>query len=482
MFKAFFKDSLIYMIPSFLTRGLSIILVPLYTRVLSPADYGSLDLLLVFAALINLTVAFEISQGLARFYTGKQDIEQKKAYVSTALWFTIGCYSLFSLVAIIYNHQLSLMVMSREGFESVFLIGVAYIWVNGIFSLIHNQFRWDLRSKKFVETSLISTFTSIAISVWLAYFMSWGIEGLLYGMLAGASIGCAYGVWHLRQTFQPQFDTEKLKRMLFFSAPLIPSGIAVFLSMYIDRLMINHFLSIDDVGMYGIAFRLAGTVGLVMIGFGSALTPLIYKHYREKDTPRQMANIFRTFIVMALIAYLFLSLFSQEILYLLTTPSYYSAAPLVIMLVPAILLSRMYIFAPGTSIANKTHIILWINIMGAILNVIFNWIFIPLIGLQGAAVGTLLGYSCVFSTYMIFSQRYYPVPHRWLPITSAIIAISILAWGIPLIVLSPSATILLKVVTLALGCAIIVFVRVIHLPELIQALMLVRQKMLILKG
>jgi len=245
--------------------------------------------------------------------------------------------------------------------------------------------------------------------------------------------------------------------------------------MYIDRIMINHFLSLSDVGLYGMAFRLAGVAGLVMVGFRGALTPLIYKHYKEVGTPKQLALIFRIFIAAALIAFLFLSLFSKEILALLTTESYYAAAPLVTILVPAVLLSNMYIFAPGIGIAKKTHFIVWINVAGAMLNIGLNWLFIPLWGLNGAAFATLLGYSCVFSAYMLFSQHYYFVPHNWKVLLAGLVCILILAWGAPLIV---TPFIGIKISALVLGLIAIILTGIIGFSEIIKGLVFVRTKFL----
>jgi len=476
MLQVFLKDSLFYAIPSFFSRGIALILIPLYTRVLSPADYGALDLLLVFASLINLTIALEISQGVARFFSSEPNLESKQRYGQTAFLFTVACYSFFLAVTSLYSEELSLVVMATNKFESEFQIGLFYIWANGIFILVHNQFRWALRSKRYALTSLISSFITAIVSVWLAYFLSWGLKGLLYGMLTGVTVGCLYSLYYLHYLLKFQFDSKKLKDMLAFSSPLVLSGIAVFLSMYIDRIMINHFLSLSDVGLYGVAFRLASVVGLVMVGFRGALTPLIYKHYKEASTPQQLALIFRVFIAIALLFLLLLSLFSQEILELLVTESYYSIAPLMVLLASAILLSNMYIFSPGISIEKKTHLILWVNVVGALLNIMLNWIFIPLWGLSGAAFATLLGYCCSFCMYMMLGQYYYYIPHNWLSLFSGVFVTLALGYGVSLIDLISPFTIVLKILTLILGLVSLVIVRLIFFHELIQLIGLVRKK------
>ena len=265
--------------------------------------------------------------------------------------------------------------------------------------------------------------------------------------------------------------------MLLFSAPLVPSGIAVFVSHYIDRLMINHFLTLGDLGLYGIGFRLSSSVGLVMVGFQGALTPLIYTHYQAPETPRQIAVIFRAFCFFALLLFFGLAIFAKEILWLLTTPEYYSAADVILFLVPAILVSNMYIFAPGIGIAKKTHLTLWINVCGAILNTGFNYLLIPLFGIQGAGAATLMGYIFVFASNVFFSQRFYPVPHEWKSLGKALLVVFVCIFSGRALNFPLLPNILLKIALgLALACALLK-IGLITREELLKAVQAVRGKM-----
>ncbi|GAK60666.1 polysaccharide biosynthesis protein [Candidatus Vecturithrix granuli] len=463
---SFVRDSVVYAIPSMISRGLSIFLVPLYTRVLTPDDYGALDLLTAFASLVNLTVALEVSQGVARYYAGEQNTDRKVVYASSAFWFTVFCYTVFLVVSLFFSSELAILVMGRDGLEVYFQIGVISIGLNGIFYLIQNQFRWELRSRHYAVVSIIVSFVTAGLAVTLAYILKWGLKGLLYGMVGGALVGCIYGLWHLRNSFRFRFQWKRLKEMLLFSAPLVPSGVAVFISHYIDRLMIKHYLSLHEVGLYGIGFRLASVVGLIMVGFQGALTPLVYAHYRDPQTPRQLAQIFRLFLVFALMVFVILSLFAEEILVLMTTRAYYSAAQIVMFLIPAILLSNMYIFAPGIGIAKKTHLILWINLFGAGLNTLFNLLLIPIYGISGAAAATLMGYSCVFVVYMRCSQKFYFVPHEWKRIVIAVILLSGLAYLVPQLSLSTWLVIALKLVGIVAALLVVLLTGLIRMSEL----------------
>ncbi len=436
MLRAFLKDGAIYAIPAFISRGLALFLVPLYTRVLSPADYGSLDLLVVFAGIISLTIALEVSQGVARFYADETDPQRKLLYASSAFWFTLACYSVFAIVALIFTDSLAPLIMGQTGLETAFQIGIAYIWVNGMFYLIQNQFRWELRSRHYAVVSLLMSFVTAGVSVWFAYGLRWGLEGLLLGLVVGSLVGTVLGLWWLRNSFRFRFDVARLREMLVFSTPLVFAGIAVWISLYIDRIMINHFLSIGEVGLYGIGYRLASVAGLVMVGFQSALTPLIYTYYREADTPYQLARIFRLFLFFALLVFLSLTFFATDILRLLVTEPFYGGAVVVVYLVPAILLANMYIFAPGIGIAKKTHFLIWINVGGALLNAALNYFLIPALGIAGAGLATLMGYLAVFTAYMLLSQKFYAVPHQWRIISVAVVFAAVLAWWIPQLAVS----------------------------------------------
>jgi O-antigen/teichoic acid export membrane protein len=175
--------------------------------------------------------------------------------------------------------------------------------------------------------------------------------------------------------------------------------------------------------------------------------------------------------------FLVLTLFAPDILRLLTTEPFYSGAVTVIYLVPAILLGNMYIFAPGISIAKKTHFFIWINVGGAIVNIGLNYVLIPRIGIVGAGLATLLGYSAVFTAHMVLSQRFYPVPHQWCRIGAAVVVAAILAWWIPQLPLDDWLRWGLNSLALAAFAGIALALGLVQLYELRQGLALIKARL-----
>jgi O-antigen/teichoic acid export membrane protein len=430
MFKQFFKDSAIYGLSTFLAKGVSLLLLPFYTRVLTTTDYGIVDILIIFASLVNVTVALEISQAVARFFSDVQTQEEKIAYASTSLWFTLVAYTVFAIISGIYAVPLASFILDSSEHTLVFQIALLFIWSQGLFTLTANQLRWQLQPKHHMIASLCNTVITISSSIFFVLILQLGVVGVIGGQFVGSMAGAVCAFFFARHNYRFVFDWSKLGVMLKFSAPLVPSSVGVIVSMYIDRIAIKQLMTIGDVGVFGIAFRLASPVTLVMTGFRGALMPLVYNYYRNPGTSADIARIFRYFVALALVVFVCISLFSHTILVLLTTPEYYGAAQVVPLLVLSTFLSQMYIFAPGLGIAKKTSIFAFINIAGAFLNTGLNFVLIPMLGIFGAGLATLISSGIVFIVYMVFSQKYYFVPHAWIKLgiaTFLSISVSVLA-------------------------------------------------------
>lgn len=456
MLRAFFRDSLLYSAAGLLSRGISVLLVPLYTRVLSPADYGALDMLMAFGALVNLTVALEVTQGVARYYPEASTPEEKGRIASTALWFTLGAFSLFLAVGAYFAPGLGTLLLDSPERASLVRLSVAGIWAGGLFYFAQSQLRWQLQAARSAAISVLMSVTTAVVSVYLVVVERAGVAGLLWGLLAGSALGAAAGLYLTRASYRYGFDRARLAVMLRFSTPLVPSSIAVFVAMYVDRFAIKELMTLDDVGLYGVGYRLASLAGLLMLGFQGALTPLVFTHYRDPETPGQLARLFRYFVAFALLVVMGLSLFASELLLVFTTPAWVAGAAVVPLLAPAVVLSGMYIFAPGLGIAKRTGGIATITIVGAALNTALNVLLVPRLGIAGAALGSFVSALAVFAAYMVASQRFYPVPHRWGRLALVVLACVVLVAAAPHLRLGLAAGIAAKLgfLVAAVGLAV----------------------------
>lgn len=413
MLKGVLRDSIVYGVASVLTKGLAIFLLPIYTRVLSPADYGAFELLITLGSLANLVVALEITQGLSRYWSEISEPSKRTRLASTCLSFTIIMYMIFLIVGLLGAQQFSILLLGDSRYLLEYKLGISYIAINGVYYLMMNQLRCEMRSKSYALAGVTYALLMLVFTIIYCIWLNLGMVGVMLGQLTAVVFASLLCLWLLRNTFFFQFDIGMLCDMLRFSAPLVPAGLAVFISLYINRFALNHFGSLEDVGHFGLGSRIAGMASLLIMGVQAALTPLVYQHYREPETPGQIARLFSWFMSLALVGCLFLSLFARELLLLFSTSDFMVAAALVGVLAPSLLLSQLYIFAPGIAIQKKTHWQLGVTLISAVVSVVANWFLVPIWGIWGAALATLMSSLVFFLCWLYLSQLLYRIPYVW---------------------------------------------------------------------
>jgi O-antigen/teichoic acid export membrane protein len=249
-----------------------------------------------------------------------------------------------------------------------------------------------------------------------------GVIGALIGQLAGA-IAAALALLVLsRRAYALRFDRRKLRVMLAFSLPLVPSSVGVFLNGFADRIVLQHARSLTDVGIYGVAFRIATVVTLLLAGFQGAATPLILARHKEPATRGDLARIFRLFSAFALIAFLVVSLFADAEVHVLASAAYARADIIVPYLFMSALLFGVYIFAPGLTIVRRTGTFAMISGSAGMLNLVLALALVPPLGIRGAGLATVASSGFFFVLTMHFSQRHYAVAHDWMRLGAALAA------------------------------------------------------------
>ncbi len=422
MLRRFLKDSFVYGTANIFAKGVVFLLIPIYTRAFSPRDFGIVDYLATFALMMSVIIPLGISNGIARYFPDAKTDTEKTGYASTAFWFTLFVYVLFTIVAILFQDALTSLLLDSLEWKRVYLFSIIAIAANGVLYFFQNLLRWQLQARKFIVSSLLSIILTALVTVFCVVTLKTGIIGIFYGQVAGAVTGGVVAWRYSRNYVKPTFNKDKLKVMLLFSLPMVPALLGEFFSMYIDRIAIKKMMTMSDVGLYGIGFRFASVVNLLMTGFSTALTPLIFSHYREEATPREISRIFSYFIALVIPLLIAISFFSREVLWIFTTPRYYSAWTVIPILSAASLLFVMYNFAPGLGIAMRTKTIALIHITAALLNAVLNYFLIQVLGIMGAALSTLVSAVYCFLCYMVLSQKLYPVPHAWKNIILAVTA------------------------------------------------------------
>ena len=431
MIRALWRDGVVYGASTVIARGTALLLVPLVTHLLSPADYGALDLIVTVGVLINLVVPLEISQALARFWNERAEGVDRRRLADTAWTFTVASHAVFAATCALCAVPIAQALLGDARYASAVRAGGCAIALNGAFYLLQNRFRWELRPRAYFVVSTTYASANLVLVAAFGWGLGGGLEGVLWAQTAAAALAVALSLTQLRGGVAARFAHADLVAMLRFSMPLVVAGVALFASFYANRFMLNALGTLQDVGVFGIASRLASVVTVLLAGIQGALTPLIYAHYQEPETPARLARLFEGFSAVALATCLALGLFGSDLVALLAPPDYVAAAPLLGWLAVAALLPQMYIFAPGVAIRKKTHWQLAIALCSAVTSIGLNALLIPPYGVWGATLATLAAAMVFFGAWIVASQRLYRLPLRHGPLVVALGLFVLLGLTVP---------------------------------------------------
>ncbi|MGI8602772.1 MAG: oligosaccharide flippase family protein [Verrucomicrobiales bacterium] len=417
------------LVSTVLVRGMGFLLIPVYTRCLSPSDYGVIDLLALCTTLCLLTVALEISQGLVRLLPEQSSVEERRHLVSTALLFTLGANTVLIIVCGLFARPLAIALLKSEQASSlIWLFGTSTAF-QGVVVVWQTTLRAAIRPVRQALLSLCYGVLTLAGTVLAVVWWNWGMIGVLFGQLC-AGVGAALlGAYWTRDLIAWTFVKSKLEAMLKFSLPLVPSSLAVWVGLYVDRVALQHLTNMSELGIFGVAARFASIGGIVGLAMQSSILPLIYQHYRAPTAAASIGSLFRLYCGVSLSAITGLALLSGEIIAAMTAPPYYGAASLITPLVIATLANQMLIFAPGLTIAGRTGMYGLLNVVAALTNTILAFALIPRWGAAGAAFGTCFSALLGCFVHVLISQRFYYIPFRlWRLLPGTMIcALSLLA-------------------------------------------------------
>lgn len=432
MIRSLWRDGAIYTLGTLATRGLGLLLLPLYTLALKPADFGLLDLIVTAGVLVNLLVPLETPQAMARFWNERAEGSARRRLAGTSLLFALAGYAVFAAVVALAADPLLAWFGGRPGDAGAVRAGAVYIAANGLLLVLQAQFRWALRPRAFVVAGAAYSVGVLGGLALLVFAGAASVASVLWVQAAAAGLVAAGCAWTLRGTIAPVIDRGELAAMLRFSLPLVPAGVAAFAMLHSYRFVLGAQAPLDEVGEFAVASRLASACTLLLVGVQSALTPLVYAHHAEPETPARLGRLLESFVALAVLACLALAAFAHELLAVLVAPGYTSAATLVAWLAPAAVLAQMYAFAPGIPLARKTLWQLWLTLASGALGLALAVGLVPGWQAAGAAAAACAAAAAFFVAWVLAGQRLYPLPARWgrLLVAAAVYAVAVgaVAW------------------------------------------------------
>jgi O-antigen/teichoic acid export membrane protein len=429
--KELLRHSAIYGVGSIIARVLGVLLLPLYTRYLSPSDYGLIETLVALAAVLTALVAQGMKSAFFRFYFDSAELERRHLVVRTAFWYVMAASTVVSLAGIVLAPQISWLLFGTHDHGNLVIAAFIGFWAALNYEQMTSLFRVEQRSTAYVAATLCNVAITISATILLVVVFDKGPLGVLVGNFTGTLIVYAALLVYSRHALGLQFDRKLYRAMNRFGLPLVPSAVALWLTNFSDRFFLIKLSDAHEVGLYSIGVRIASAIVLLLTAFRMAWPAFAYSIEDDREAKRTYPFVLTYLIFICSWMSLALGLLAPWIVRLLTTPQFYEGARVVALLAFAATAYAGYaVVVIGVGRVRQTRFNWIVTGAAAALNIGLNFALIPEYGQIGAGIATLAAYALMLVGMTWNAHRLFPVPYQWRRVvTVAAIAVGLTVLG-----------------------------------------------------
>jgi len=408
-YKKIIRHSMVYGLGLALSQMVGFVMIPVYTRYLTPADYGVYELLILTTKILTMFLTLGLSSATLRYYFEYENEETKDKVISTALiaallisfagatsvnlfrnglsWLCFDSYQ--------YVHYFTLVLFAMA-FEIAMEIPLAYIRAKEL-------------SHIFVFLIVSRLIVALSLNILFVVYYELGLKGILLSNLITATI---FGTGIIAYTFVKTtigFSKKLFTQLFLYGWPLILSGFGFFVINSTDRFFLKHFLNLEEVGLYSLSVRFASVLSIVLLGpFWKMYGPYRFSIMKKDEAREIYANVQKIMLFVMLVCALGMIVLSKDVLIILTPISFhgaYSAIPFLVL--STVSLTCYYLFQTGIYLQKQTKVISKLVSVAAVSSLTFNYLLIPHMGMVGAALAKFLTlFFLAVMTYVVSQKKY----------------------------------------------------------------------------
>ncbi len=410
LIKTVARHSAVYGIFDFLGKAGAFLLVPLYARIMSPAEYGTLEILTVSYALALTVVLLGFNSALVRYYTVTGDAGARADYFRTAFTTVVGFALLAALGLLLAAPVLSRTFFGDTAHAGLWRLLLLWVVIDAAGTMFLSLFRSQGRPFRYSAVNLLKLLGVLGLNVVLVGVLRLGVRGALTGNVLGALLGATAGGTLAAREFGIGIRRETLRDLARFGLPLVASGIGLYVMNSADRFFLGRMTDLTQLGIYSLGYKVGLAMSVVLNAFVVAWPPVMFRIAQVADAPAIFARILTYYVFVTGLILVLISSFSGEIVSLIAVPAYAPAAGLVPLILLAYLLQGVYyIFSVGVTVTDRT---VWVPVvvgLAAAVNLAANFVLIPAYGIWGAAWATLASFLCLPAAMWPAARRYYPM-------------------------------------------------------------------------
>ncbi|MGD0753912.1 MAG: oligosaccharide flippase family protein [Bacteroidales bacterium] len=432
----------IYGIPSVLGRILGYLLVPLYTYVFQPGDYGTVNVFYAYTSFLMVILTYGMETTFFRFNEHEQD---RSKVFSTAMISLIISSVLFLVVVLYFSGDVARWIDYADHPEYVRW----FAWILALDATAAIPFaylRAQNRAARFAWVKMTNITLNILLNLLFlvlcpfilrhypegffgrfiasVYRPHWGIEYIFVSNLAASSITLIMLMPQI-SGLKWKINPDLWKKMLFYAFPLLFAGMAGIVNETFDRLLLRYLLPKDiasyQVGIYTACYKISILMTIFIQAYKYAAEPFFFAQAKEKDAKEVYARIMDYFIIIVSLIFLVTMLYLDDFIMpmLVRSKSYWQGKGVIPVLMMAnLFLGVYYNLSIWYKLTAKTSWGAWLSLIGAVITLVLNFWWIPLssehliYGYYGSAWATFICYGSMMILSYLIGQKYFPIKYN----------------------------------------------------------------------
>lgn len=415
--KLFLENFLIYGVGGIVSKIIPVVMIPIVTRLMPNTEYyGISDMANTIISFASAFAIMGMYDAMYRMFFEKDDKDYKKRVCSTTLIFTTITSVVVCLVMVIFKDVIANIFFRNKDLAYLVYITAIATLVGANNSIISAPTRMENRRKIFLITNTISPILAYMVSIPLLLKGYYIIALPIATVVSGVTLELLFAGLNHKWFDLSKFDVDILKKLLLIGVPLLPNFLIYWVFNSCDKLMITNILGVGETGIYSVGSKLGLVSQLIYTAFAGGWQFFAFSTMKESDQVKNNSYIFECLGIISFVCSLFVFVFCKPLYEFLFEADYIKGYLISPYLFFAPLLQMLYqIAANQFLIVKKTWPNMFILSIGAVINIFLNQLLIPIIGIEGAAIATLVGYLisdiiCVIvlcrMELMIMSKRF----------------------------------------------------------------------------
>jgi O-antigen/teichoic acid export membrane protein len=452
------RHTLIYGLGIVLSRSISLLMMPVYTRFLTPADYGVMALIEMTLDLVSIVAGAQLVVGIFRYYHKTESESEREAVVSTSFFALAASYALVGFIAFLAAEPLARLLFPTGEHAGLIRIAAGSLAFQSLTMVPLAYARVQDRSGLFVAATLTRLLLSVVLAVLFLVVMGMGVRGVFLATLfTNILIGTVLSIWIVRKV-GVNLAPDSVRDLFRYGLPLMVTQVASFVLTFADRFFLQRAADETAVGLYNLGYQFGFLLQIVgFTPFDMVWGPKRFEIAKRADRDEILSRGFRYLNVGLITVAVGISLYVGDVLRIMATPPFFSAANIVHIILVAYILQCWTIAQDiGILVSERTKFVTYASWTAAAAALILYALLIPPYGAWGAAVATVLAFMVRYGMTYYYSQRLFPIRYEWGPILQ-LVALGLAAAGagllLPNIPVFPS--LLVRTVIVALYLAVL---------------------------